>query len=354
MRASPRLPRPPANIGSMTLGEAIRLFLKVLDSLGWSPKTIKVYRAALRDFSSSVGPERPMSEITSDDYLSWLSLDSRRVREGSIRRSTAHYYSIMVRRFLRWTGVGGDMHAYGRGERRFKGSLRWGEVLTLLQASRDVIDALIVSLLAETGLRVSEFLSITLRDIDMVKGSIRVKGKYGKEREVFLGPISRSILEEYLSAIGPRRPNDRLVNISYQAVYKRLKKLAERAGVDPERVRPHVLRHTFATEALRRGMSLPSLQRLLGHSDIKVTQLYLHLTNEDVRSEYQSLFHHTTLAPPPLPTPHQPHHIPPHTAYQQQYPAYPGYWQPYQGSAAFQHWQHAPAKPPRRKSRSTA
>jgi len=60
--------------------------------------------------------------------------------------------------------------------------------------------------------------------------------------------------------------------------------------VDVERVRPHVLRHTFATEAIRRGMSLPALQKLLGHSDLKITQLYLHLTNDDVRREYEKVF----------------------------------------------------------------
>ena len=85
-------------------------------------------------------------------------------------------------------------------------------------------------------------------------------------------------------------PRSRVVPLTYQALYKRVKRLAERAGLDPERVRPHVLRHTFATEALRRGMSLPALQRLLGHSDIKITERYLHLVTEDVEREYRRIF----------------------------------------------------------------
>ncbi|MEB3759152.1 MAG: tyrosine-type recombinase/integrase, partial [Desulfurococcales archaeon] len=112
---------------------------------------------------------------------------------------------------------------------------------------------------------------------------------YGKERVVFLGDDALRVLKEYveLKRLGPE---DRVVNISYQALYKRLKRLARDAGLPVEKVRPHILRHTFATEALRRGMSLPALQRILGHSDIKITQVYLHLVKEDVKKEYLNVF----------------------------------------------------------------
>lgn len=70
-------------------------------------------------------------------------------------------------------------------------------------------------------------------------------------------------------------------------MYKKLKRLALRAGIPPGKVRPHVLRHTFATRALRSGISLPSLQRLLGHTDIRTTQVYLHLTIDDIKREYR-------------------------------------------------------------------
>lgn len=284
------IPKPPAKVDRLALSQALDYFISLMEGSGWSPKTVKVYRAAVKDFMDVVGEGRRVSDITVEDYIKWLSYISRRVREGSMSKSTAHYYSIMVRRFLKWAGIRGDMPAYGRKDRGFKGSLRWVDIEMLLNAAHDKLDLLIVAILAETGLRVSEFLSIRIRDIDFSQGSLRVVGKYGKERIVFLGPISMSIIAEYLRENPPTSPDERLVKISYQAVYKRLKRLALRAGIDPKLVRPHILRHTFATEALRRGMSLPALQRILGHSDIKVTQLYLHLTVDDIRAEYMNVF----------------------------------------------------------------
>ncbi|BAA79783.1 tyrosine recombinase XerC/XerD [Aeropyrum pernix K1] len=306
------LPPPPRDIREYSLEDAARLFLTILESTGWSSKTIKVYRAALKDFLKSYGRVR-VGDASHMTYVQWMSSVSERVRKGVISRTTAHYYSIMVRRFLKWAGVEGVMRPFSRGERRFSGSLSWRDVEALLSASRDIIDALIVSMLAETGLRVSELLSLRLSDVDLGRGVVRVVGKYGKERIVFLGPLSRMLLEEYLAS-NPLPPDSRIIELSYQAVYKRLKSLAKRAGLDPRKVRPHILRHTFATEALRRGMSLAALQRLLGHSDIKVTQLYLHMTYDDVEREYYQTFASPMLTQP-LQSPQQTGMYPPAMVY---------------------------------------
>ncbi len=271
--------------------EAANSFISLLSALGLSFKTLKVYSAALKSFIEFVGDDKLASEITVEDYLRWLSSLRNGSRSGSRRvsDSTIHYYSIFVRRFLRWIGLREEIPAVPRTRSGFSDTLEWSDVERLIEASRDYVDLIAVALMAESGLRASELLSLRVVDIDFNSGIARVTGKYGKQRIVVLGPLSRAILAGYI--VGSRlNPNDRLINMSYQALYKRLKKLAIIAGIDPNKVRPHVLRHTFATEAIKRGMSLPALQKLLGHSDLKITQVYLHLTNEDVKREYERVF----------------------------------------------------------------
>jgi len=291
MGSSIRLMPAPRGIARKRLEDAVEVFLNTLEASGASEKTIRAYRAALRSFADHVGPERRVSEITPEDYASWLAWLRKRPgkRRNARRDSTIHYYSIFVRRFLKWAGIDEDLPAVPGGRSEFSDALSWDEVVALMEAARDLLDLVIVAVLAETGLRASELLGLTWRDVDLRRGVLRVVGKYGKERVVFLGPVSSEALSLLFEETRPSL-RDRVVPISYQALYKRVKRLAERAGLDPEKVRPHVLRHTFATEALRRGMSLPALQRLLGHSNIKITERYLHLVTEDVEREYRSIF----------------------------------------------------------------
>lgn len=286
---------PPRELEKLKLSEAINSFITMLATLGLSERTLKVYRVALNSFANVVGGERPVSSITLEDYMLWLSRLTRRGSRSSRRSiNTEHYYSVFVRRFLKWIGLKDEVPVVPKAKNGFSDALSWDEVEALVNAARDHVDLIIVSLMAESGLRASELLSLRVGDLDLNNGIARVTGKYGKQRVVVLGPLSRAILAEYIALKGAN-PNDRLINISYQALYKRLKRLARVASIDPKRVRPHVLRHTFATEALRRGMSLPALQKLLGHSDLKVTQLYLHLTGEDVRREYERVFLQPTI-----------------------------------------------------------
>ncbi len=292
------IPPPPRHVRAMMLADAINVFLDYLLASGASRNTVKPYRAALKSFLSHTGNIR-VSAINESHYVSWIRRlqihgQTRNGKEAKSRSNTIHYYTVFVRRFLKWVGIEWEPPVVPRRRSGFSEALKWDEVMRLVEASRDITDALIVSLLAETGLRASELLNLRYADIDIGRGEVRVIGKYGKERIVFLGPLSRAILLSIIER-GMHRPRDLVIDMSYQALYKRLKSLAKRAGLDPKRVRPHVLRHTFATEALRRGMSLPVLQKLLGHSDIKITELYLHMNLEDARREYDIAFSPTSI-----------------------------------------------------------
>lgn len=283
-----RLQPPQSDIHLRSVADAIESFLSALEASGASRLTLKSYRAALQSFASHVGASRPVSQLSQADYLSWLSEMRSKGPvgpRGGRWSSTVHYYTIFVRRFLQWLGISG-LPAEPQHRSEFSGALSWKEVEAMMSKARDLYDLLILSLMAESGLRAREVVNLTWGDIDLAKGEARVRGKYGKERLVVLGQVARSVL----SVLPPGGPNERVVKLSYQAIYDRVKSLARRAGIDANRVRPHVLRHTFATEALRRGMSLPVLQRLLGHSDIRITQVYLHLLDEDIRREYERAF----------------------------------------------------------------
>ena len=282
------IPRVKTNISN--INDAFNLFLRELEVSGASHLTIKSYRVAIKNFISYIGEDKKISDISSELYLNWLSNLKKLMskKTGKNYETTLHYYSIFVRRFINWLGVDDDLPIMSNKRLSFSNALSWEEITRLVSSIRDLDDLLIISVMSETGLRVRELLNLTWDDINFNTGQIRVQGKYNKERIVFIGPLSRQALLQAYSLYKDKRKN--VIDLTYQAVYKRLKSLAIRAGIDPKKVRPHVLRHTFATEALRRGMSLPALQRLLGHSDIKVTQLYLHLVNDDVKREYNRLF----------------------------------------------------------------
>ncbi|MFN3267746.1 MAG: tyrosine-type recombinase/integrase [Zestosphaera sp.] len=196
-----------------------------------------------------------------------------------------------MRAFIKWLGIADKIPAVARPRgRRNIATLRVEDVKKMFDAARDILDKTIVALLFETGLRAQELLSLSIEDINLESREIVIKhAKFGDERVVFFGPLSYETLKIYIYL--NNKKGGRLFDLTYSGLYKRLKTLALRAGVDPSRVRPHVLRHTFATEALKRGMNLIALQNVLGHKDIKTTQIYVHLLKEDIKKSYENAFY---------------------------------------------------------------
>ena len=137
-----------------------------------------------------------------------------------------------------------------------------------------------------SGLRVSELVGLTLSAFSRDRAAILVKGKGGKERMVPVGRYARDALQRWLE-IRPSDKKNRLFpsngasgHLTRQHLLYLLKRLAPAAGIDPERISPHVLRHAFATHLLAHGADLRTVQTMLGHADIATTQIYTHVQPE--------------------------------------------------------------------------
>ncbi|MBL8701282.1 MAG: tyrosine recombinase [Alphaproteobacteria bacterium] len=184
-------------------------------------------------------------------------------------------------------------------------------LLTTARADGDSPAALrlaaMVELLYAAGLRVSELAALPFGAIDRSGDFLRVRGKGGKERLAPLNAAARRALQAYLAARSTFLPegatsrfvfpsNGRTGHVSTARVAQLLKALAARAGLDPRRLSPHVLRHAFATHLIDHGADLRAVQQMLGHADIATTQIYTHVAGERLKRLVET--HHPLAAKP--------------------------------------------------------
>src|SRR5574343_291937 len=144
------------------------------------------------------------------------------------------------------------------------------------------------------GLRVSELVGLRLHEVSLADGVLRALGKGSKERLVPLGQLAIEWIQRYLNEaraeiLGGQQSDDLFVTarggaMTRQAFWQLVKRYALVAGIAPEKLSPHVLRHAFATHLLNHGADLRVVQLLLGHADISTTQIYTHVARERLKS----------------------------------------------------------------------
>lgn len=157
-------------------------------------------------------------------------------------------------------------------------------------------DTAMLQLLYATGMRVSELVSLNMKDIDTEGGFVRCFGKGHKERLIPIHQRAASAVDEYVGEDRPRLAhskqetalflNARGDRLTRQGFWQILKGYAKSANLDIH-VTPHTLRHSFATHMLSGGANLRSVQELLGHANISTTQVYTHLTTDHIRDTYK-------------------------------------------------------------------
>ena len=159
-----------------------------------------------------------------------------------------------------------------------------GSIESLLAACTDGRHKLVVTMLADTGLRLSELASVKVEDIDMGSRTIRVWGKGAKQRVVCYGPQSASLLEQYMHL---KAPGETLVGLKPAGIAMMLNRLGKATGIQ---CNAHAFRRTFACESVRNGMNLFYVQSLLGHSTLAMTRIYAEQVNsEDAIKAYKPI-----------------------------------------------------------------
>jgi site-specific recombinase XerD len=267
-----------------------------------APRTVDAYRRDLTDLASRLG-ERRLASATTDDIERWLAeLRAEGRAAATIARRTAAARSFF--RHLVLLGSRSDNPAAAvavpRKTRRLPRTLSPSEAERLIDAAagttpRALRDRALVELLYGAGLRVGEAVGLAKNDVDLERRLVRAMGKGTKERIVPLGRPAAEALRLYLGRGRPhldrrRRPelflNAHGGGLTRAGVFLVLRRLADKAGLDPERIHPHLLRHSFATHLLEGGADLRSVQEMLGHADLATTELYTHVSDRRRREVY--------------------------------------------------------------------
>lgn len=167
-----------------------------------------------------------------------------------------------------------------------------------IKSPYDARNKAILELLYSSGIRISELCNMQTSNYNSYECIIRLIGKGSKERIIPLGDYAISVLEDYINnyrtKINKKNINSIFINnrgdtISRQFIFKVIKKECLKKGIR-KNVSPHTLRHTFATHLLQNGADLRIIQELLGHENISTTQIYTHVSNQELKNDYQKFF----------------------------------------------------------------
>jgi len=274
---------------------------------GLSGNTLSAYRSDLTAFEVWLKKKGlGLKGASRADLLGYLAAN---VRQGLSPRSSARRLSTLRRfyRYLLREGViqddpTADVRSPSLG-RPLPKSITEASVEKLLAVPADTTlgrrDRAMLETMYASGLRVSELVTLSLNELDLTTGLVRVTGKGGRERIVPLGDEAAGRIRDYLDRARPELLGEQMNSAVFitrrgkpmtrQAFWQLIKRYAALAGVDPG-LSPHSLRHAFATHLLNHGADLRSVQMLLGHVDLSTTQIYTHVARARLQSLHSS--HH--------------------------------------------------------------
>jgi integrase/recombinase XerD len=296
--------RPEARFEALVLD-----FLAYLEfERGLSRNTLQAYRTDLLQFGVFLAERGTgAADASAADVSDFLAALATGNGQPSCSAATIHRKAACLRSFYRHLRreeiVAEDPTATlspPRRGRKLPQVLSYSEVRRLLEGPRGsepapLRDRALLELMYACGLRASEVVGLDVTDVDLRRGFVRAHGKCSKDRIVPLGRQAATAVRRYLQSgrpelVGATAEAKLFVNLrggglTRQGLYKIIQGHAKAAGLDGK-MSPHTLRHTFATHLLSGGCDLRSVQEMLGHADVSTTQLYTHLSNDEIKEVY--------------------------------------------------------------------
>lgn len=279
-------------------------------------KTVENYGRYLDRFiqfstATAGGDIKDISEDVIRQYRLWLNRFKDPDTQAPLKRITQNYHIIALRNFLKYLAkrqiksVAPERVELGKQEDRQVSFLESGELERLLEAPKGgdfpaLRDRAMLAMLFSTGMRVSELCSLNRDMVSTQRGELSIRGKGGKVRPVFLSEDASVHVAAWMKertdldpAVFIRIPRNLSfgkydnLRLTARSVQRIVKIHATAAGIVGKQVSPHTLRHSFATDLLRNGADIRSVQAMLGHSSITTTQIYTHVTDKGLREVHQ-------------------------------------------------------------------
>ncbi|UXI02916.1 site-specific tyrosine recombinase XerD [Photobacterium sp. TY1-4] len=276
---------------------------------GLSENTLTSYRNDLNKLCHWIEQERSsLSSVSVDDlqrYQQWLfDADYKQTSRARMLSAIRRLFQYLHRENIREDDPSALLIS-PKLPKRLPKDITEAQVDALLEAPDpndpiELRDKAMLELLYATGLRVTELVSLTMENVSLRQGVVRVTGKGDKERLVPMGENAVDWIEQFLASGRPTLlgekssdvvfPSKRGKQMTRQTFWHRIKHYALIAGIDADTLSPHVMRHAFATHLLNYGADLRVVQMLLGHSDLSTTQIYTHVATERLKQLHQT--HH--------------------------------------------------------------
>ena len=274
--------------------ELLKRYFAWKSTEGMSVNSLKSYKFIVDRALNEI--KKPLSEITEDDLFMYLSLMKYNGAKDTYLRNVRNYLSALFNwLYAKKLIPNNPMNGISpiKIDKTIKEAFTDVELEQLRRATDNPRDLAIVELLYATGMRVSEMEGLNRSDIDLVNKMVKVYGKGGKERRVYINSTAAYYVDAYLRSrtdndfalfVGLRKPYTRL---DVSAIQRMLRELGKKTGI--KKVHPHRFRRTLATNLLRKGMTIEEVSMILGHEKLDTTMIYCNINQDVVKNEYMRI-----------------------------------------------------------------